>query len=91
MKTYVLMCIIHLDNHAIDYMSQYVGWIATPVSMWIYGNVWECEWKWRVDKVVVISISVIRLVHTQIFFSVSNRTVFSFLMFDTPGILCVYV
>jgi len=70
------MCIIHcdmalchlhwyLDNQAIDYMSQYVDWTATPVSMWIYGNVWECEWKWCVDKVVVISVSIIRLVHTQ--------------------------
>ena len=46
-------------------MSQYVDWTATPVSMWIYGNVWECEWKWCVDKVVVISVSIIRLVHTQ--------------------------
>ena len=27
----------------------------------------------------------------NIIFSVLNRTVFSFLMFDTPGILCVYV
>ena len=70
------MCIIHcgmalchlrwyLENQAIDYMSQYVDWTATPVSMWIYGNVWECEWKWCVDKVVVISVSIIRLVHTQ--------------------------
>ena len=46
-------------------MSQYVDWTATPVSMWIYGNVWEGEWKWRVDKVVVISLSIIRLVHTR--------------------------
>ena len=70
------MCIIHcdmalchlhwyLDNQAIDYMSQYVDWTAAPVSMWIYGNVWVCEWKWCVDKVVVISVSIIRLVHTQ--------------------------
>ena len=46
-------------------MLQYVDWTATPVSMWIYGNVWDCEWKWRVGKVVVISLSIIRLVHTQ--------------------------
>ena len=70
------MCIIHrgmayaithwdLYNHAIDYMSQYVDWTATPVSMWIYGDVWECEWRWCVDKVVVLYLSIIRLVHTQ--------------------------
>ena len=55
----------YLYNHAIDYMSQYVHWTATPVSKWIYGNVWECEWKWWVGKVVVLYLSIIRLVHTQ--------------------------
>ena len=42
------LCHSHWDlyNHAIDYMLQYVDWTAAPVSMWIYGNVWECEWKW---------------------------------------------
>ena len=47
-------------------MSQDVDWTATPVSMWIYGNVWECEWKWCVDTVVVLYLSIIRLAHTQI-------------------------
>ena len=62
------LCHLHwdLDNQAIDYMSQYVDWTANPVSMWIYGNVWECEWKWCVGKVVVLSLSIIRLAHTQI-------------------------
>ena len=46
-------------------MSQYVDWTATPVSTWIYGNVWECEWKWCVGKVVVLYLSIISLVHTQ--------------------------
>ena len=47
-------------------MSQYVDWTATPVSMWVDGNVWGCEWKWCVDTVVVLYLSIIRLAHTQI-------------------------
>ena len=28
-------------------------------------NIWECEWKWHVGKVVILYLSIIRLSHTQ--------------------------
>ena len=55
-------------------MSQYVDWTATPVPMWIYGNVWECEWKSCVDK-VVLYLSIIRLVQIQSLFRLEHLRV----------------
>ena len=57
----------YLYHHALDYMSQYVDWTATLVSMWILRNVWEREWKWQAGNGVVLYLSLIRLTHTQIF------------------------
>ena len=57
----------YLYNHALDYMSQYVDWTATLVSMWILRNVWEHEWKWQAGNGVVLYLSLIRLTHAQIF------------------------
>jgi len=71
------MCIIHSGMAYAIYteiliivllITCHSTWIEQQPQYWceFMRNVWECEWKWHIDKVIVLYLSTTGLAHTQI-------------------------
>ena len=69
----------------------FIRWVLLILDPFVgmrYLEVLKQHAQWAHSNLNLFKIFVLNVTYT---FSVLNRTVYSFLMFDTPGVLCVYV